>query len=53
MKQNVFQYAATCESSFEAAIEAVSDYKRKTTFYSDLSIAEFYGTKDVIDTFDG
>lgn len=51
MKQNVFQYAATCEANFDANLEVVSDYRRKTTFFSDLSIAEFYGTKEVIDTY--
>lgn len=50
-EMNVFQYAATCEVNFEANLEMVSDYRRKTTFFSDLSIAEFYSTKDVIDTY--
>lgn len=51
MKQNVFQYAATCEANFEANLENVGNYKRKTTFYSDLSIAEFFSKNDVLDTY--
>lgn len=49
--QNVFEYAATCERKFEMALSDCGNYKRKTTFYSDLSIAEWYGAKDVIDTY--
>lgn len=51
MNQNVFEYAATCERKFEMALSDCGNYKRKTTFYSDLSIAEWYGAKDVIDTY--
>lgn len=50
-KQNVFEYAATCELGFETMLEDCGSYRRKTTFYSDLSIAEWYGAKDVIDTY--
>ena len=49
---NVFQYAATCEANFEANLAEVGNYKRFTTFYYDLSIAEFSGgAKAVKDTF--
>lgn len=36
---NVFNYAAWCEHNFELNLR--EDYKRKTTFTSDLSIAEW------------
>lgn len=51
MKQNVFQYAANCEARFEMVLADLGNYERKTTFYSDLSIAEFYGTESVMDTY--
>lgn len=45
---NVFQYAAACERMFEAN----TFHERKTTFFSDLSIAEYVsGSAGVIDTF--
>ena len=37
--KNVFNYAAWCEVNFERNLR--DDYKRKTTFTSDLSIAEW------------
>lgn len=37
--KNVFNYAAWCERNFERNLR--EDYKRKTTFTSDLSIAEW------------
>ena len=51
MTQNVFEYAATCERKFEMVLADTGGYERKTTFYSDLSIAEYYGAKSVIDTY--
>lgn len=48
---NVFQYAANCEARFEMVLADLGSYERKTTFYSDLSIAEFYGTESVMDTY--
>ena len=49
---NVFQYAAVNEKMFEDYLASVGDYKRKTTFYSDLSIAELMeGEKGVTDTY--
>ena len=37
--KNVFNYATWCEKNFERNLRG--DYKRKTTFTSDLSIAEW------------
>ena len=48
---NVFQYAANCEMNFEAFLESVGK-ERKTTFFSDLSIAECFGENRVIETYD-
>lgn len=50
-EMNVLQYAAICERMFEANLENVGTYKRKTTFYSDLSIAEWFGVDEIKDTF--
>jgi hypothetical protein len=47
---NVFQYAANCEAVFEKFLLSVGK-ERKTTFFSDLSIAECYGEAGVIDTY--
>jgi hypothetical protein len=49
-KMNVFQYAANCEVVFEQFLQSVGK-ERKTTFFSDLSIAEFYGAAAVMDTY--
>ena len=47
--KGVFHYAVCCERNFERNLRA--DYKRKTTFTSDFSIAEWCGGRDaVIDT---
>lgn len=48
---NIFEYAAGCEAIFENYLLNASGYKRKTTFYSDLSIAEVYGKKAIMDTY--
>lgn len=50
MINNVFQYAANCEAKFESYLNAVGK-ERKTTFFSDLSIAEYYGEEAVIETY--
>ena len=44
VKMNVFQYAAIAEKNWEANLSEMSGYKRKYTFYSDFSIAEFCET---------
>jgi hypothetical protein len=48
--KNVFIYGAINEKHFEA-IAANVGKKRETTFFSDLSIAEWYGQKSVKDTY--
>lgn len=47
---NVFVYANRCEQMFEMFLNEVGK-ERKTTFFSDLSIAEVYGVKSVKDTY--
>lgn len=47
--QNALQYGA-CEERIIENIFAETGYERKSTFFSDLSIAEWYGIKDVEDT---
>lgn len=47
---NVFQYAANCEVMFESFLNSVGK-ERKTTFFSDLSIAELYGETAVLRTY--
>lgn len=48
---NVFEYAAHEESFFEVNLKQFG-YKRITTFYSDLSIAEWYGSKSIKETYE-
>ena len=47
---NIFEYAAVNEFGFEQFLESVGK-TRKTTFYSDLTIAECYGISSVVDTY--
>jgi hypothetical protein len=47
---NVFQYATNCEAVFEQFLLSVGK-ERKTTFFSDLSIAECYGETAVLSTY--
>lgn len=47
---NVFQYASRCEQMFEMFLNDVGK-ERKTTFFSDLSIAECYGINAVKETY--
>ena len=47
---NVFQYAAISERCMEEQLANLKGEKRKTTFMSDLSIAEWYGIESVMDT---
>lgn len=47
---NIFAYAAREEQMFEIMAEE-NGYERKTTFFSDLSIAECYGEKEIKDTY--
>jgi hypothetical protein len=46
----IFEYAAANEMCFEQFLESVGK-TRKTTFFSDLSIAECYGVGEVTDTY--
>ena len=47
---NIFEYASKCEANFEYFLNSVGK-ERKTTFYADLSIAEWYGVEAVCDTY--
>ena len=47
---NVFQYAMGMEQCFEQFLQSVGK-ERKTTFFSDLSIAECYGINAVKETY--
>lgn len=47
----VLKYAANQQATFRANYADLG-HEPKTTFYGDLSIAEFYGPKDVQETFD-
>lgn len=52
---NVFAYAAQNEKIFEASLRENNDSERQTTFFSDLSIAEWCEDKGekgaIVDTF--
>ena len=47
---NIFEYAAANEMAFEQFLESVGK-TRKTTLFSDLSIAECFGVSEVADTY--
>lgn len=47
---NIFEYAAINEIEFEQFLESVGK-TRKTTLFSDLSIAECFGVSEVADTY--
>ena len=47
---NIFEYAAANEMCFEQFLESVGK-TRKTTLFSDLSIAECFGVSEVTDTY--
>lgn len=49
--KNIFHYAAAEEKCVFERQAAECGYERKTTFFSDLSIAEWYGASSVRDTF--
>ena len=50
-EMSVFEYANVCTKMFEANLGNVGNYRRRTTFYADLSIAEYYGEANVKDTY--
>lgn len=47
---NVFEYAHATEVCFEGFLNSVGK-ERKTTFFSDLSIAEWYGIDSINETY--
>lgn len=47
---DVFQYAMVCERLFEKRLEELTGRERISTFYADLSIAEYFGLNSVLDT---
>lgn len=49
--KDVFAYAAYEEANWKKNLEGMTDYQPFTTFYSDLSIGEWYGMKGIKDTF--
>ena len=48
--KKVFEYAAANEAAFEEYWAGLG-HERKTTFFSDLSIAEVFGEDDIRDTY--
>ena len=48
---NILQYAASCEVNWKKGLADMTDYKPFTTFYNDISIAEYFGTKGLKDTY--
>ena len=50
-EMSVFEYANVCTKMFEVNLGNVGNYRRRTTFYADLSIAEYYGKANVKDTY--
>ena len=51
MVRNPFNYPASSESWWKNMLANISGYEPKTTFFSDLSIAECFGAKSVEDTY--
>jgi hypothetical protein len=47
---NVFTFSAVKQKMFSDTLKEMSGYETKTTFFSDLSIAEWYGNLSIIDT---
>lgn len=52
MVRNPLTYGAISEQWWKDAMLSMSGYKPKTTFFSDLSIAECFGHKAIQDTYD-
>ena len=50
-EMSAYEYANVCTKMFEANLGNVGNYRRRTTFYADLSIAEYYGEANVKDTY--
>jgi hypothetical protein len=51
MRRNPFKYASSCENWWRNMLSSISGYEPKTTFFSDLSIAECFGEKAILDTY--
>lgn len=47
---DVFQYAMVCERLFEKRLEELTGRERISTFYADLSLAEYLGLNSVLET---
>ena len=47
---NIFEYVSKCEANFEHFLNSVGK-ERKTIFYADLSIAEWFGVEEVYKTY--
>jgi hypothetical protein len=52
MRTNPFKYAASSEQWWKNNLLAMSGYEPKTTFFSDLSIAECFGHNAIQETYD-
>lgn len=48
---DVFQYSAIAEHNWELNLEDMGSFRPQYTFYSDFSIADWYGEKSVRDTY--
>lgn len=51
MKRNPFSYPAIAESMWQKMLKETTNYKPKTTFFNDLSVAECFGVNAVKDTY--
>ena len=51
MKKNVMTYPKQSEMWWKNQLKDMCEYEPKTTFFSDLSIAECYGNKAIKDTY--
>lgn len=51
MKRNPLIYPASAEAWWRRMLQSMTDYKPKTTFFSDLSIAECFGNKAIRQTY--
>lgn len=52
MINKIITFAAMKEAAWEQMEREVHGYERKTTFYSDLTIADIFGVDAVQDTYD-
>ena len=47
---NVFNFSAVKQKMFTDNLKEMSGYETKTTFFSDLSVAEWFGKESIMDT---